>query len=502
MAKPHVTRTLGPIHFEDLDPHRFEDLIRQLAYDFRAWKSIESTGRGGADDGFDVRAYEEGRSPPLPAAEDEEPEDSPHPMEGNLWMIQCKREKEIGPKKVAAIVAAGVTEGGGPYGYVLAAPVHFSKAAHDKFRETLRQRNVQEFYLWGAGELEDMLYQPKNDHILFAFFGISLTARRRSRTSHVRATIIAKNKLIRVLGDSPQHQSILIRDLNDQNYPYESECADFAKLPPWQQYSAIEFHPLGLVLSMNRHFAFWDSIKKQWDYTKLGNQVRTHASSRQRRDDDLEGQILRIKGFWEQIPRANRATFVRNGLLRYDEIAYIDEKGDTEYQCTHVFVDLKGRLSPFSASSEYLEINEHHQESLDGFARTSVFPETFPEPIFGTIYSDAVVTFPQGMQVALRHGSGDISLYDLSGKYDNLIPTDVIPIASPDRREGAKTHLKITNTRVMLGKDLGEMYADNPSLKHSVEQQIGSELKATDKIRVIEATAIYDWQIEQNRPVV
>ena len=33
-----------------------------------------------------------------------------------------------------------------------------------------------EFYLWGAGELEDMLYQPKNDHILFAFFGISLTS--------------------------------------------------------------------------------------------------------------------------------------------------------------------------------------------------------------------------------------------------------------------------------------------------------------------------------------
>ena len=58
MPKPHTTRTLGPIHFEDLDPHRFEDLIRQLTYDFRQWQSIESTGRGGADDGFDIRAYE------------------------------------------------------------------------------------------------------------------------------------------------------------------------------------------------------------------------------------------------------------------------------------------------------------------------------------------------------------------------------------------------------------------------------------------------------------
>ena len=58
MAKPDVTRTLGPIHFEDLDPHRFEDLVRQLAYDFKQWQSIESTGRGGADDGFDIRRYE------------------------------------------------------------------------------------------------------------------------------------------------------------------------------------------------------------------------------------------------------------------------------------------------------------------------------------------------------------------------------------------------------------------------------------------------------------
>lgn len=29
------TKTIGPLHFEDLEPKRFEDLVRQLAYDFR-----------------------------------------------------------------------------------------------------------------------------------------------------------------------------------------------------------------------------------------------------------------------------------------------------------------------------------------------------------------------------------------------------------------------------------------------------------------------------------
>jgi hypothetical protein len=142
MAKPQITRTLGPIHFEDLDPHRFEDLVRQLTYDFKQWQSIESTGRGGADDGFDIRAYEV--LPPSTTPDDEETqEDAPHPMEGNLWMIQCKREKELGPKRVEAIVSDAVNADSPPYGYILAAPAHFSKAAHDKFREELRNRGAE-----------------------------------------------------------------------------------------------------------------------------------------------------------------------------------------------------------------------------------------------------------------------------------------------------------------------------------------------------------------------
>jgi len=58
MPKPTTTRTYGPFHFEDLSPERFEDLIRELVYDFRNWQSIEATGKGGSDDGMDIRAYE------------------------------------------------------------------------------------------------------------------------------------------------------------------------------------------------------------------------------------------------------------------------------------------------------------------------------------------------------------------------------------------------------------------------------------------------------------
>ena len=49
--KPKPAKTTNPLHFEDLEPHRFEDLIRQLAQDFRSWDKLEPTGRLGADDG-------------------------------------------------------------------------------------------------------------------------------------------------------------------------------------------------------------------------------------------------------------------------------------------------------------------------------------------------------------------------------------------------------------------------------------------------------------------
>jgi hypothetical protein len=52
---PKITCTIGPFHFEDSDPKRFEDLIRALANDFKDWQSIEATGRSGSDDGIDIR---------------------------------------------------------------------------------------------------------------------------------------------------------------------------------------------------------------------------------------------------------------------------------------------------------------------------------------------------------------------------------------------------------------------------------------------------------------
>jgi hypothetical protein len=71
---------------------------------------LEATGRSGADDGFDARGWEVVRSDesgPLNPADDTAESDSPlgSPTEDRLWLIQCKREKRIGPKQITQYVA-------------------------------------------------------------------------------------------------------------------------------------------------------------------------------------------------------------------------------------------------------------------------------------------------------------------------------------------------------------------------------------------------------------
>jgi hypothetical protein len=96
-----ATRTLNPLHFEDLEPHRFEDLIRQLIYDFRHWRALEAIGRSGSDQGIDIRGIElSGISESNPEDEDNDEDDAQswvreEELEERVWIIQCKREKSM-----------------------------------------------------------------------------------------------------------------------------------------------------------------------------------------------------------------------------------------------------------------------------------------------------------------------------------------------------------------------------------------------------------------------
>ncbi|TFI58421.1 hypothetical protein E2493_09810 [Sphingomonas parva] len=333
-----VTRTLGPLHLEDLEPHRFEDLVRQLLYDFRSWRDLEATGRTGSDEGFDARATELVYGAEAVELESLEGALSGGAVEERQWLIQCKREKAIGPKKIE-----GYLEGlpsareARLYGLIFAAACDFSIEARDRFYARARDLGFQEAKLWGKGEIEDQLYQPKNDHLLFAYFGVSLQTRRRSIKTEVRSRLAMKRKAKRLL---QPHTSVMVRDASDDRYPFLDRTEQPRRVRGrWAVYRFGKCGAFGVELLFRRHFAFIDDDGEHWDYAERMNDAPPH-------DDPLpdperpETDAARAEAFdqWSSLPEGNRAWYELMLVLPYESIIDIDEDGDDYFDGPHIYV--------------------------------------------------------------------------------------------------------------------------------------------------------------------
>lgn len=485
MSKPHVTRTYSQIHFEDLDPKRFEDLIRQLIYDYKDWQNIEATGIGGNDDGFDIRAFEKTNDTATVENTEGEEVEVVRSAEGNLWMIQVKREKVIGPKRIKTILD-DVDKKNPPYGYILAASANFSKTAYDVFRAELQKKGVMEFHLWGKAELEDMLHQPKNDRILFAFFGISLVSRRKSRTTEIRSGVINKNKVVKTFGDTPRSQPVLLRDSNDTKYPYIEHYKDFKENPRWKEYTACGYHPLGLVVGMYEHFAYVDHIKKEYDVSKVVSLIYRESDTEEERE--LQRNVQEnVKDFWEHLPKANQAHFIENGLVRFDEMMVIDDKGDSLYQFPHIFVDFSGR-GPFEGYFRHLK-TERGNCLLDNYKKVEIFPASFPKPKIGKLHKEKEISLERHFLHRINYGKDDFTtLYEVDGKYDFLKTCDVIGVPHPENA-GGKNYIEITYKKSLKLKDY---LLSNPSKEYSVQEQLGKNLGPEDIINVYEFKRVWN----------
>ena len=363
---PQPTRTLNPLHFEDLDPHRFEDLIRQLIYDFRQWRSLEATGRTGSDEGMDIRATE-GMQSADAIYEDEvsDPEAIPtraFEAQDRLWIIQCKRERQIHPARMRRIVSAnlsGLTEK--PYGYMLVAACDFSKAARDAFREEVAKHGLEEFYIWGKAEVEDQLFSARNDHLLFAYFGISLQVRRRSLKTEIRAKLALKRRLTNVLGEIDQLGSarVLIRDPRDETYPYIHSVAEFVTSPRWR-YWHFHFHdpPDHLALVYRRYYAYVDWETKEYDVlSRYDDGVPLYPSvcGLEGRWWDPDNRQQRYHDYWiNNIPESSRAEATELRIIPYDRIVALDEIGDSHHPGPHLLVEYGADGQPFKPDARQI----------------------------------------------------------------------------------------------------------------------------------------------------
>lgn len=350
-----ITRTIGPLHFEDLDPKRFEDLVRQLAYEFKAWRRLEATGRSGSDDGFDARGYEivaKERQPSASVGEDEPVEEESPLEEGTddrLWLIQCKRERTIGPKALVKYLNDTVL---GPdeklHGLVFTAACDFSKKARDNFAQKCREMELEEWHLWGKAELEDQLFRPENDHLLFAYFGISLTIRRRSQRADLRARLVMKRKANRML-QARTNAPLLLRSPNALEYPYTDDLRDFEKNPLWMVRPYRGMSHDGLKFCVLRHFAYLSDDGKSWDAAMALNDARSRHEDHWLVDPEkIDEKRQAIFEVWNKIPEANQAWLEVVGVVPFEDILDIDELGDEHVNAPHVYATFApGARGPF-----------------------------------------------------------------------------------------------------------------------------------------------------------
>ncbi len=409
-------------------------------------------------------------------------------------MFQCKREKEIGPTRVASIIAENVNAAAPPYGYVLAAPANFSKASFDAFREALRQRGVMEFHLWGRAALEDMLHQPKNDHILFTFFGISLVSRRRSRATEIRAGVTAKNKVKKLFGEHPHGQPLLLRDTKDSDYPFKQAYPDFDKFPRWKEYPVVESHPLGIIVAIHKYFAFVGRDKKTWDFTNAVDLIGRQADR-----EDQESQHAREKAedYWQYLESSTQAKFIVRGLVRFDSMVVIDAEGDVKHGFPHIYVDFQGKEGPFRGWSEYLERNGHEHLELDELERIELFPKTLPEQRLGTRRVDrSIILTPRGRSMAENMRDQVHRLYDCDKRYADLNIGDVVRIDGTKDYEKKELLAKITYRSIADAKEYLDADGSSSQDRATIEEEIGRQLGPADKIEICEFRIVYEWQVK------
>lgn len=325
--------------------------MRQLLYDFRAWRALEATGRTGSDDGFDARGIEQVGPPDVANLETEDGADETVPdySTDRVWLIQCKRERRIGPKQLLGYLDSIPPERRTDlYGLIFVASSDFSITARDAFRARARELGMAEAYLWGRAEIEDQLFQPKNDHLLFAYFGISLQIRRRSLRTEVRGRLAMKRKAKRLLR---QHGVVLVRDASDERYPWldDGEGKSRTDRGRWRVFRFQGCRSDGLHFVHRRHFAFIDPDGEHWDFAETMNDGPvTGTEDPWSTEDDRDWQSRsEAMGVWDTLPEETKGWFELFSVLPYERIIEIDAEGDEYCSNPHIYVDECGPDGPF-----------------------------------------------------------------------------------------------------------------------------------------------------------
>lgn len=380
--KPRPSRTINRLHFEDLDPQRFEDLVRQLIYGFREWTVLEAIGASGNDGGVDIRGVELVHRPSV--GDDSEGEAD----ELRTWFAQCKRERALGPAKATAIVRDALDAvDEPPHGLLLVAGCELSRRTRETLADEARSRGVREIVAWSRSELEDLLYLPEHDHLLFAYFGISLAVRRNNLATELRRRLATKRRIFSALGDleDDEESEVLVRDPTFDGYPGEglAPSEDLAHAPWIVGAYLARTAPDEVAVRIRRHHAWISPSRKQYDFVDTCSHLRGDREANPSEDDRCD-RLWRY--FHTEVAEAERAWLDLVGWVRYDDLILVDDLGDAYHPYPHLLTMRDKEHGLFYRTKWYLMVGSGPSEEalpLQGMRRRREFPVPVPDIPWG-----------------------------------------------------------------------------------------------------------------------
>jgi len=247
--------------------------------------------------------------------------------------------------------------------------------------------NLEEFHIWGKAELEDMLFLPKNDHLLFAYFGLSLQTRKRSISNEIRSNLSLKRKLVKEFGELRKKHSkiVLIRDYKDKTYPNIPNKKNFIKNPRWWYYHFDSHQPVNNVgFVVNEYYAYLDYNTKEWDTISDCN-IRNSWSFVYGipKDYFISEKQQRYNDYWRlKIPENNRAILSQLRVIPYERILAVDEIGDYYNKGPHLLVEPLANGDLFEPTPYYfIKTTSSYSQMLSPkpSKRISYFPKRIPK---------------------------------------------------------------------------------------------------------------------------
>lgn len=150
-----VTKTINQLHFEDLDPIRFEELILSIVYRMKKWYKLDHFGKKGSDDGIDIRAV-----------------DLLENGVKSIYYFQCKRYLKITNAILKKIVDDYIRKNSYiPQFYVLVVSCALTKKQIEYFESYCSQHEFNNVIVWTSSIIEAKLYSEYHD-LLYTYFNV------------------------------------------------------------------------------------------------------------------------------------------------------------------------------------------------------------------------------------------------------------------------------------------------------------------------------------------